>query len=635
MATAAVSNRARSRRLLFLAGGIIIGVAALFALASFAEHSWYSGSVLPGVRIDGVMVGGKKDGTARDAIERLAARLETTSIRAHAGGDQFTVQPGLIGFHVDVDATIRDARDTGRDANPFQMVTDTVLRRFRPDDVSLAVTYDPARFQGLLDGWSNAVQSGLVEGNLRFAGTTVIPVLPHSGRGLLRAQAEAEVQQVLRSSARPDIALPIGDVQPNVDAAGVEAAAARARALLTGVYTVAAGTTRGTLTPAQIASALGTQVDGHSLDLTIDGEKLRAALGPAFTAVERPPVDATFDVSNPDAVQVVPSVDGYQLDTGALGAAILRGDRAITATIRKVHPQHDTKWARALGITHEVSSFTTYHAAGEARVKNIHLAADVLNGTVVEPGQTFSLNQKLGPRTPEKGYVKAPVILEDGFGEDYGGGISQLTTTLYNAVFFGGYVDVDHSPHHYYISRYPMGREATIVWPYVDLKFRDDTKHGVLIHTSYTDTSITVALFGNTDGRTAHEENRKILHVEPVTDRLVPCPATNPADDPDNDCAKLAPLERETTAGGETGYDVEFDRVIVWPGHPTVRQHYHVHYPMLQNTVLVGTAPATSTTTTTVRGTTTTAPRSSTTRAPTPTTASKAVHASPSTEVRP
>ncbi|HUI50029.1 MAG TPA: hypothetical protein VL119_15165, partial [Acidimicrobiia bacterium] len=113
MATAAVSNRARSRRLLFLAGGIIIGVAALFALASFAEHSWYSGSVLPGVRIDGVMVGGKKDGTARDAIERLAARLETTSIRAHAGGDQFTVQPGLIGFHVDVDATIRDARDTG------------------------------------------------------------------------------------------------------------------------------------------------------------------------------------------------------------------------------------------------------------------------------------------------------------------------------------------------------------------------------------------------------------------------------------------------------------------------------------------------------------------------------------------
>ena len=97
--------------------------------------------------------------------------------------------------------------------------------------------------------------------------------------------------------------------------------------------------------------------------------------------------------------------------------------------------------------------------------------------------------------------MKAPIIVEDGFGEDYGGGISQLTTTLFNAVFFGGYVDVDHSPHHYYISRYPMGREATIVYPYVDLKFRNDTKHGVLIRATYSATSVTVTFYGNTDGR--------------------------------------------------------------------------------------------------------------------------------------
>ena len=125
---------------------------------------------------------------------------------------------------------------------------------------------------------------------------------------------------------------------------------------------------------------------------------------------------------------------------------------------------------------------------------NIHVAADVLNNTVVEPGQTFSLNEKLGPRTAEKGYVKAPILVEDGFGEDYGGGVSQLTTTLYNAVFFGGYEDVSHTPHTFYISRYPMGREATVNYPSIDLKFRDDTSHGVLIRTYYSDTSITVTL---------------------------------------------------------------------------------------------------------------------------------------------
>ena len=256
---------------------------------------------------------------------------------------------------------------------------------------------------------------------------------------------------------------------------------------------------------------------------------------------------------------------------------------------------------------------------------NIHLAADLINNMVVEPGKTFSLNETLGPRTPEKGYVKAPIILEDGFGEDFGGGISQLTTTLYNAVFFGGYVDVDHSPHHYYISRYPVGREATINFPSVDLQFRNDTRHGLLIRTSYSATSITVTFYGNTDGRRATEANRKILHTEPITDRLVLCPAKKPTDDPDNRCATLTALERETVATGETGYDVEFDRMIEMPGRPTVREHYRVHYPMLQNTVLVGTTPATTTSTTT-----TTAPKSRTptTKRPAPkTTTSLPAHA--------
>ena len=302
---------------------------------------------------------------------------------------------------------------------------------------------------------------------------------------------------------------------------------------------------------------------------------------------------------------------------------ILRGTRTITATIRTEHPAHDTKWAQALGITHQVSSFTTYHPAGQPRVHNIHLAADVLNNTVVAPGQTFSLNDKLGPRTPEKGYVKAPIIVEDGFGEDYGGGISQLTTTLFNAVFFGGYVDVDHSPHHYYIPRYPLGREATIVFPYVDLKFRNDTKHGVLIHAYYSATSVTVTFYGNTDGRVATEANRKILHTEPITDKLIACPAKKPTDDPNNQCATLHAVERLTTATGETGYDVVFDRVLTQPGHPTITQHYRVHYPMLQNTVLVGTAPA-STTTTTNPKTPTTKPKTTTTKPKsTPTTAHK------------
>jgi vancomycin resistance protein YoaR len=602
MAKGARAGGARRRRGLVVAAGIVVGLGLLLVLASAAEHMWYSGSVLPGVHLDGAQIGGRSDAKARAALEQLATRLQSTPIRAHAGNRTFTVDPSLIGFRVDIDATMRQARDTGRDANPVHLVSDTIFRRFRPDVVHLVVRYDPSGFEGLLDGWANVLDSGVVEGALRFSGTTVIPVEPHAGHGMLRADAARELRKLLAGPTRTDLDLPIGTIQPQIDQAAVDDAARRAREVLAGTYVVAAGARRVTLSPRQIAPLVDTQIDGNRLDLTIDADKLRFTLGPAFTPIERQPVDATFDVSNPDDVKVIPSVDGRELDTTAIGAAIIGGQHRIAATIRDDPPAHDTKWARALGIEHEVSSFTTYHDAGEPRVVNIHLAANVLNNTVVEPGQTFSLNQKLGPRTPEKGYVKAPVILEGGFGEDYGGGISQLTTTLYNAVFFGGYVDVDHSPHHYYISRYPMGREATIVWPYIDLKFRDDTKHGVLIRTSYTDTSITVTFYGDTDGRTVREENRKILHTEPTTDRLVACSQATPTDDPNDVCASLRAPERELVATGETGYDVEFDRVIDQPGHAEVRQHYRVHYPMLPNTVLVGSAPAptpSSTTTTT------------------------------------
>ncbi len=609
--------------MLLIALGALLGLCLLIVLASVAEHVAYAGSVLPGVRIDGTQVGGKKETNARAAVEQLAQRLDTATIHVHAGSRRFAVDPSLIGFSVDAEAIVREARSAGRNSNLLRMVSDTVLRRFRSDDVSLVVHYDQTRFEGLLDGWTSALQSGLVEGGLRFEGTKVVPVHPQSGRGLLRDHAEQSLRALLTSASRSDLELPVGEVTPEIDEAGVAAAAAGARSLLTGSFVVVARATRVTLGPARIAPTLGTRIDGHTLDLAVDPEKLRFVLGPAFAAVERPPVEASFDVSNANAVTVVPSRDGRQLDLAEVGAAILGNKRSIVATVRSEHPAHDTAWAKALGISHQVSSFTTNYLAGEPRVHNIHLAADVLNNTVVPPGRTFSLNDKLGPRTAEKGYVKAPIILEDGFGEDYGGGISQLTTTLFNAVFFGGYVDVDHSPHHYYISRYPMGREATIVFPYVDLKFRNDTKSGVLIHASYNDTSITVTFYGDTDGRVATEANRKILKTEPITDRIVPCPAGKPTEDPHNDCAHLTAFERETTVGGETGYDVAFDRVILQPGKPPVRQHYQVHYPMLQNTVLIGTAPAAPTTTTTVKSKpTTTAPHTSASKpATTPTTA--------------
>ncbi len=435
----------------------------------------------------------------------------------------FTLDPTAIGFHVDVDATVRDAQHAGRHGNLVARVTGTVLRRVRADDVPLVVRYDTRALDDILDAWGTKVDHGIVEGGLEFHGTDVVAVAPHArapessatkraGASSTRSRTGTGPRRCRSRSARSGpTSIRRTSMRLRRAPAGCCRRASRSRPLNADA-TIATGATRKRCSGHTRHRRRPRPDDRHH-------EAAPCGRGAPRRSSRQPAIDATFAISAATPCRSFRRRTVARSTSTRPPPTILRGDRVVVAGAKKVHPAHDTAWARKLGITRQVSSFTTYHAPGEARVHNIHLAADVLNNTVVEPGQTFSLNDKLGPRTPEKGYVKAPILVSDGFGEDYGGGISQLTTTLYNAVFFGGYADVDHSPHHFYISRYPMGREATINYPSVDLKFRNDTSHGVLIRTYYSDTSITVAFYGDNDGRTVREENRKILHTEPITEQ--------------------------------------------------------------------------------------------------------------------
>ena len=143
-----------------------------------------------------------------------------------------------------------------------------------------------------------------------------------------------------------------------------------------------------------------------------------------------------------------------------------------------------------------LGEFTTYHKCCESRVTNIHLIADTVDGAVVPVGETWSLNDYVGERTTEKGYVPAGAIRSGEMVAEVGGGTSQFATTLYNAIFFAGLQDVYHQPHSIYFPRYPLGREATLGWTLPDVVFRNDTNYPVTIETEHTDTSITVRLVG-------------------------------------------------------------------------------------------------------------------------------------------
>ncbi|MGH8983118.1 MAG: VanW family protein, partial [Acidimicrobiia bacterium] len=270
---------------------------------------------------------------------------------------------------------------------------------------------------------------------------------------------------------------------------------------------------------------------------------------------------------------------GRTVNLQPVADAILQEQRAIVTTTVELPAALTTEAAQALNITELVSEFTTNHAAGQPRVHNIHRAADIVNNTLVLPGETFSLNDTLGSRDCANGWVAAGAFsTQDGFYEECGGGVSQFSTTLFNATFFGGYEDVAHTPHTIYISRYPMGREATLNYGSIDNEFKNNSSSGVLIKTSYTDASITVSYYGNREGRIVTAEGPNVVETIPIE--------TVYEDTPLLPAGQQVPAEGEN---GYVGYKVENFRIIERPGQAPVRERFYWEYDMRPVKILRGT----------------------------------------------
>ncbi len=225
------------------------------------------------------------------------------------------------------------------------------------------------------------------------------------------------------------------------------------------------------------------------------------------------------------------------LETEGLGAKVVeamgkKGDKRIaTASATTTQPELTTEKARSTLPRETISSFTTYLPDNPVRTANIKLAARTLNGAYVAPGETFSMNQRLGERTAAKGYKEAGVIYNGRLAKDYGGGISQLSTTLFNAVFFSGAKIEEFHPHSFYISRYPEGREATISWPNLDNRFTNDTGAGILINASVNGNEVTVSFSGRKkydEIKAGKSPRRNVVEPERITDDSDKCVPQSP-----------------------------------------------------------------------------------------------------------
>jgi vancomycin resistance protein YoaR len=512
-----------------VAGGIAIGV--LIAAGGAAVVYARAGDIPRGTTVLGVDLGTMSRDEAGAAIRaELGRRADALAapVTVTVGEASAQLQPTEVGLAVDADATISSA--AAQSPGIFGLL-------FGSRTVAPVVTVDTGKLDAALRKAFARAGSLMTMPAVVFEGTTPKPVYPKPGQGL-DPERSAQALREGWLSGQP-VSIPLVEVQPATTTDEVDRLIAELAApAVAGPVTIRTDRGNLALSPTGIARSLVLTADpAGKINPRIDEAKLRAALATQLAKVEVTPKEATVSLST-GKPRVVAGSGGQQLDAAALSRDILpilpkHDGREVTGAFRAVQPKTTTEAATRLGIVERVSTFTTNFSGGLAttRSQNIVTVAKEVDGAVVKPGETFSLNGHTGERGYAQGYQDAPVIVGGKLVPGVGGGVSQFTTTLFNAAYYAGLEDVEHTPHSYWFSRYPPVIESTIFYPTLDFKFRNDTKYGVLIDTSYTASSITVSMWSTkVYGSVTTQWSEKRNITKPKVIYLAPGPTCIPTD---------------------------------------------------------------------------------------------------------
>ncbi len=462
---------------------VLAGLAAL--LAGLYVAGWYfTGDRVPhGTTVAGVEIGGLAAGEARERLQDELGPRATHSIALAHHNEVYEIEPATAGLGLDLATTVSDA-GAGRSWNPVRMVEILIGD---DNEVEPSIDVDEEALAMAVGDVAARLDREPQEPSVSFSASGEPRVqAPVTGVDV-DADATADAVVAAYLSRNTSVAIEVDEVLPEVDADGVAQALAElgSTAVLEPIMLDTPGG-QVALKVRDYARSLNLVVEGGALKPKIDDRVLGLHLTDLLARVGVEPADARIVIDR-GAPVVVPATPGVTISAEAVADAILPVLSATgAARVAEVgqttaRPDFTTAEAKALGVQEVVGEFVTYFPYAEYRNINQGRAAELLDGTLLKPGELFSFNDTVGERTKENGFVKGFVISDGVFAEELGGGVSQVVTTTYNAAFFAGLEDVEHQPHSFYIDRYPMGREATVAWPTVDLKFRNTTPHGVLV----------------------------------------------------------------------------------------------------------------------------------------------------------
>ena len=482
-------RRRRWPRVVGLLAAVVVVLGGLYVGALWL----WSDRVPPGATVAGVEIGTLE---SAEAVTLLGDSLEAASTEpiAVAAGDKRTeLDPITAGLTLDPQATVDQV--TGFGLEPIRLWH----QLFGTGVVPPVSEIDTEALEAAVVGIAESLATAPIDGTVVFVDGRAQGTQAVDGAAVDPVVAVERIAAGWLTAPRP-IELPTTVTPPAITQDEVERTIDEVARPLAGAPIGVAVADQVAELPADVVAGAASFVpEDGALVLRLDGESLVEAVTARTTNLLTSPSDASFAFEN-GAPVIVPGIPGTTLDPDALAAAVADAatgsDRTARVDLVETDPAESTAELEALGITQIVSEFSTPLNSEPRRTSNLVNGASKINGVLIRPDETFSLTEALGPIDAAHGFVQAGAIVSGEHVDAWGGGLSQLSTTTYNAAYLAGFEDVEHHPHSEWFSRYPEGREATIFTGVIDLQWKNNTPYGALVQSWVEGGRVHVRIWG-------------------------------------------------------------------------------------------------------------------------------------------
>ena len=482
-----------------LVGPIIIACAVVAVLVA-ADYFLNSDRIYRGVEVGDVALGGRTPAEAEKIVqERATGALKEIEF---SGPEQFTRTAKEMGVSFNVDATVEKAYAVGREGNILERLGERARALIIGVTVPPDVDYRPEKAQAEVEEIAPQVNHEPREASVNIYGSQVEVAESREGYKL---DIPATMQSV--DGAIDDMsgqAKLVGEVlEPKVNTGEAEEAAKKARAAVSEQLVFKAEGKSWTLSPADVGSALDVTRDGGRLEVSLNRDRLRNRLANVYADLNVNPVEASYDFAADGSVIVKPSKEGQRIEDdkflGAIQEGLFEGKREYEVPIGVDKPEYTTTELQNMKPTTLQGTYQTNYTLStdrsDERVENLNLASGAVSGTFVAPGEVFSMNDTISGID----YNVTHVIINGQETTEEGGGLCQITSTLYNAVLFAGLEVVERHPHASQLPYIRPGMDATVWFGALDMKFKNTTDGFVLLQEYVSDGYVYANVYGVPD----------------------------------------------------------------------------------------------------------------------------------------